>query len=184
MKLSDGTAPRLVALPMLLAIAALLLVASPGRAGGCTFVAAIDPDPGDPGSDSITAMVGEQITFWGTFIPGASVDLTFLHEGVPYGDFTPATADAEGDILFVFDFRDGQEGDWTVTAGVEATECAGTVDVTVTAAAGSPSASPSGMSNTATEERPTPRQAPESVLLTLAVLVVLSAGVTLLHRPR
>lgn len=183
--LRERTAPRLVALPLLLAVAALLVMASPGRAGGCTFMAAIDPDPGDPGSDSITAMVGEEITFWGTFIPGASVDLTFLDDGMPYGDFTPATADADGNILFIFDFQAGQEGSWTVTAGVEGTECAGTVDVTVTAAAGgAPGPGPSGMSSTATAERPIPRPAPESVLLTLAVLVVLSAGLTLLRRPR
>lgn len=174
--LDHRTAPRRLALPLLFALAAALAVSSPSRAGGCTFVAAIDPDPGDPGSATVTAMVGEEITFWGTFIPGATVDLTFLDDGVPYGDFTPATADADGDILFVHDFSAGQEGAWTVIAGVEGTECAGSVDVTVTAAG--------GMSNTATQDRPTSRPAPESVLLTLAVVVLLSTGVTLLRRPR
>ena len=167
-------------------LAMMLLLAAPGetRAGGCTFVAAVDPAPGSTGSSSVSAAVGEEITFWGTFIPGAQVDLTFMDGGVPYGDFTPAIADAEGDILFVFDFQPGQEGAWTVTAGVAGTECAGTVAVMVTAASGEPTVapSPSGMSNTATYVAQ-PRGAPDSVLLTVAVVVVLAAGVMLVRRP-
>lgn len=170
------------------ALALAFLLAAPGAVragGGCSFVAAVDPAPGDPGMGSVSAAVGEEITFWGTFIPGAQVDLTFTHAGVPYGDFTPAIADAEGDILFVHDFQSGQEGPWTVTAGVEGTECAGTVAVTVTATGSSPAASPSSpsVSDTATDPA-RPRTAPDSVLLTLAVVVLLAAGVTLVRRPR
>jgi len=138
--------PVIVALlALLLAVATLALTAIPAAAGGCTFVAAIAPGPDDEGSPTLTAEVGEPITFWGTFVPNATVELLFEHDGVPFGDFTPGNADVAGAFLFVHDFVEGQEGTWTVTAAVPETECAGTVEVIVFAAAGAaptPVASP------------------------------------------
>lgn len=126
----------LVAIPL----GAGLLVTSPGpaAAGGCTFVAAVDPAPDEDGSQTLTVEVGEVITFWGTFVPNATVNLFFEHDGVPFGDFTPGIADASGEFLFIHDFTEGQEGSWTVTAAVPETECAGTVALTVLAAGGAP----------------------------------------------
>ena len=141
-----------------------------GQAGGdCEFVAAIAPEPGDAGSASVTAAVGQEITFWGSFVPEELVELTFEYDGVPFGDFTPATADAAGDILFVYDFSADQVGSWTVTAAVPATECAGPVEVTVTGRA----------SNTATAQ-----SAPESPLLTLGVALLLAASAVVMVRRR
>jgi hypothetical protein len=136
---TQGRAPSALAiavLALLLAGATLALTAIPAAAGGCTFVAAIAPGPDDEGSQVLTAEVGELITFWGTFVPDATVELTFEHDGVPFGDFTPGMADAAGEFLFVHDFMEGQEGVWTITAAVPETECAGTVEVTVVAAGG------------------------------------------------
>ena len=171
--------------PLLLAVVALLawagaaqasvqpgpgaLRGDSGQAGGdCEFVAAIAPEPGDAGSASVTAAIGQEITFWGSFVPEELVELTFEHDGVPFGDFTPATADAAGEILFLHEFSADQVGSWTVTAAVPATECAGTVEVTVT-----------GASNTATAQ-----SAPESLLLTLGVALVLAASAVVMVRRR
>ncbi len=126
----------------LLGAAALLtLVAlAPGRVGagdGCTFVVAVNPDADDPGGTTLTVapdVGGEvEVTFWGTFIPSAQVDLFFFFDGVPYGDFTPGTADAEGEFLFLHRFGDEDQGQWRVVASVAETECAGEVLVTVAA---------------------------------------------------
>jgi hypothetical protein len=176
------TIPRL-SRPLFLAVVALLalsgaaqasvqpwsgeLHAEAGQAGGdCEFVAAIAPGPGDAGTTSITAAVGEEITFWGSFVPETLVELTYVHEGVPFGDFTPSTADAAGDILFVHEFTADQVGSWTVTAAVPATECAGTVEVTVI-----------GVSDTAAAE-----QSAESPVLTLGVVLLLAAALVIVRR--
>jgi hypothetical protein len=170
------------ALALLLAIAVLALTAIPAAAGGCTFVAAIAPGPDDEGSQTLTAEVGELITFWGTFVPNATVDLIFEHDGVPYGDFTPGTADSAGDFLFVHDFMDGQEGTWTVTAAVPETECAGTVEVIVAAAAGTaptPVASPApALPDTALARSHVPDGMGGPVV---AVLVLVLAGAIVLR---
>jgi hypothetical protein len=169
--------------PLLLAVVALLtlsgaaqasvqpwpadLRAETGQAGGdCDFVAAIAPGPGDTGATSITAAVDQEITFWGSFVPETLVELTYVHDGVPFGDFTPSTADAAGDILFVHEFTADQVGSWTVTAAVPATECAGTVEVTVV-----------GVSNTAAVD-----PSADSPLLTLGVALVLSAALVIARR--
>jgi len=157
---AQGLAPSPLAIAvvaLLLAGATVALTAVPATAGGCTFVAAIAPGPDDDGSQALTAEVGELITLWGTFVPNARVDLIFEHDGVPFGDYTPGNADAAGEFLFVHDFREGQEGIWTITATVADTECAGTVEVTVVGAGGAgptPAGSPSpALPNTALAPR-------------------------------
>jgi hypothetical protein len=108
---------------------------------GCTFVAALGLDASGEGSSSLTVAVDQDLVFWGVLIPLQTVEFTYLFDGQPYGDFTPLTADEEGYVSFVSSFRAGQEGVWTVTASVADTECAGTVELTVTpasATAGTP----------------------------------------------
>ena len=159
-------------LSLAMALGAVAVFAQAGTAdatgaGGCTFVAALDPAPGDAGSESLTVAVDQEITFWGTLQPNAQVDLAFAIDGEPYGDFTPAVADADGKILFVHDFDPGQEGEWTVTASVADTECAGTVRLTVTGEAG---ASPSPALPDTALDRPAMRPIDE-----LGPLVALAA---------
>jgi hypothetical protein len=103
--------------------------------GDCALFAATDPQPGDEGSDMLTIAVDQEVTFWGSFVPNAWVDLTFLLGGEKIGDATPALADAEGSILFLWSFR---AGEWTVIASVPETECAGAVELTVTAEGSEP----------------------------------------------
>ncbi|MDQ3689169.1 MAG: CHRD domain-containing protein [Chloroflexota bacterium] len=106
---------------------------------GCTFVAALGLTAGGEGSSSLTVAVGQDLVFWGYLIPLQTVDFTYVFNGQPFGDFTPSTADEEGYVLFVSSFRAGQEGVWTVTASVAGTECAATVELTVT-----PASAPTG----------------------------------------
>jgi hypothetical protein len=98
--------------------------------GECALVAAIEPQAGDAGSDALAVSVDQEVTFWGSFLPNEWVDLTFLQDGVKVGDATPALADAEGNILFLWNFRPAAE--WIVIASVSGTDCTGTVTLTVT----------------------------------------------------
>ncbi len=126
---------RCISVSFAAVLLAVTLAAAPPVAaapGDCVLRAAIDPAPGDEGSTSITVEL-EEITFWGSFVPGAQIDLTFTWNGVPFGDFSPGIADAAGDFLFVHAFWGNQEGAWTVTASVPGADCAGAVDVTVSA---------------------------------------------------
>lgn len=116
-----------------MATLALLTVAPAALAapGDCILRAAVNPAAGDGGSTNLTVEPDVEITLWGSFMPGAQIDLDFTWNGAPYGDFTPGIADAQGDFLFLHSFPASQEGTWTVTASVEATECAGTVEISV-----------------------------------------------------
>lgn len=130
-----------------LLVSAPVVLAAPGD---CVLRAAVDPAAGDEGSTSLTVEPDVEVTLWGSFIPNAQIDLEFTWNGAPHGDFTPGIADAEGDFLFLHSFPPSQVGTWTVTASVEATECAGSVEISVSAAgAVSPGASPSALPNTA-----------------------------------
>ncbi|HET6381178.1 MAG TPA: hypothetical protein VFH63_09160 [candidate division Zixibacteria bacterium] len=170
-----------------LAAGVLLAVAGSGPAHAqevCHFAAQIgEGPPVGEGSTSLTVETGVQLTFWGTgFIPNSQVDLTFLHDGIQFGDFTPATADAEGSFLFVHDFQTGQEGEWRVVASVPDTECAGEVAVRVLAAGSTAAPSATSVPNTATENGDAP--ATDSIPATLAIVGVVLVAVGLLPRRR
>lgn len=165
-----------VAVQLGAALATALMPASVHGGEGCTFVAAVgigpvDPPPDVTGSSSLTVDLDEEITFWGTFIPNAQIDLDFFHDGVPFGDYTPGTADANGYFLFVHEFNSlqDQQGVWRVVASVADTECAGEVTVTVL---GPASATP--LPNTAVAEG---SAGPGGLV---GALVVLAAGLVAL----
>jgi hypothetical protein len=172
-----------------LTLGGIILAASgaPVAAGGCTFVAAVDPAPDEVGSAALTVEVGDVVTLWGTFVPNATVELFFEHDGVPFGNFTPGIADAAGEFLFVHDFVEGQEGTWTVTAAVPETECAGTVTITVLAASGttpSPTPTPAGTAQPLPDTAiATPmQQTTTAIVFVIALLGALTAGAALAVR--
>ncbi len=106
----------------------------------CFLVAAVDPGPDTEGSVDLDVTVGQELTFWGYFVPDATVNLNVFIDGVEFGDWTPATADAEGYVEFLF--TPDRPGDWGVEAGVADTICAAGVELTVSAAA-APTPAPS-----------------------------------------
>ena len=175
--------PRLRVTPIVASLAIIALttigagnvLAAPGD---CVLRVAVAPGPHDEGGTSLTVEPDVELTLWGSFVPGAQIDLTFTWNGAPYGDFTPGTADAEGDFLFVHSFPASQVGEWTVTAGVEGTECAGTVEIDVVAAGSASSApAPSPLPDTAAASGAHARSAATTAALTLLAALAFAFGV-------
>jgi len=178
--------PTLRSAPIVACFAILTLIGA-GSAlaapGDCVLRVAVEPEPNDEGSTSLTAETDVELTLWGSFMPGAQIDLTFTWNGAPYGDFTPGTADAEGDFLFVHSFPASQVGEWTVTAGVEGTECAGTVEIEVVAAGrASPAPSASAVPDTAASPPERAGSAATTAALTLLAALALVSGLRVVRQ--
>lgn len=161
--------------------------------GECTLLVSVgDGEPAESVTVQMSASSGSpgvalaSVNVFGSFIGDAEVEFTFIHDGEM--SFTDTmTADAEGNVEFLFGFEAGDEGTWVFEAVVPETECAATAEVTVQAAAAEPTASPTPtpapvVPDTAVDASRQPVSGWAAVLALVALLGLGSVG--LLSRQR
>ena len=112
--------------------AQLTVVTTPG--GFCGLAASVEPGRTVEGTAELTVHVGHEFRVWGFFIPHVFVDVRFLVGG-ELRRAEPVLADGQSYIEFPTTFVAGEEGQWTVEAGVPGTQCRAAVAVTVSGVA-------------------------------------------------
>ena len=110
----------------------MTVVTTPG--GPCGLAAGLDP-AAEARADLVVP-AGQEFRVWGSFFPIVFVDVRFLRGGELIRAEQVLSDNGQGYIEVPITFLPGEEGEWTVSAGVPGSQCVAAVAVTVTGASG------------------------------------------------